>query len=227
MTRWLASLLFGAIFLGLSCWAGSGLALSAYVWLPAGLALWWAAGVYFNDNDEFANDVSEPPSAAFNHPAPRTEETQEPDKQSLQDAVVELTKQLRDKEHLIENLQGKLTEREFRRSLSRLASVNETLSFTLKLTQEGKLTPADAVEQLRQEIEAAVGDLGLEHHSIQVGAAIASLPAGSFIILRSEAAPSPELAGTVKEVVSSGLFAKDEDDRLHFISPSKIHAYKL
>ena len=197
------------------------------MWMPAGLVLWWTAGLYFNDTDEFANDVSEP-AAAPESPLPsRSEETLVPDRQSLQDAVVELTKQLKSKEALIDNLQTKLTEREFRRSLSRLASVNETLSFTLKLIQDGKLTHADAVEQLRQEIESAVGDLGLEHHAIQVGATIASLPAGSFVILRSESAPSPELAGTVKEVVSSGLYAKDEDNRPHFISPSKIHAYKL
>jgi hypothetical protein len=84
-----------------------------------------------------------------------------------------------------------------------------------------------AVEQLRQEIESAVGDLGLEHHSIQAGAAVSTLPAGSFVILRTETAPTPELAGTVKEVVNSGLFGKDEAGRPHFISPSKINVYKL
>ena len=34
-------------------------------------------------------------------------------------------------------------------------------------------------------------------------------------------------AGTVKQVVSTGLYAKDEDGKLHFISPSKINVYKL
>jgi hypothetical protein len=227
MTRWLASLLFGALFLGLSSWAGSALDLSVKIWMPAGLVLWWAAGVFFNDKGEFANDVSEPAPVEATPPAHRAQETRETDMQSLQDAVVELTKQLRSKEALIDNLQTKLTEREFRRSLSRLASVNETLSFTLKLIQEGKLTHADAVEQLRQEIESAVSDLGLEHHSIQVGAAVSGLPAGSFVILRSETASTPKLAGTVKEVVNSGLFAKDEAGRPHFISPSKINVYKL
>jgi len=227
MVRWLASLLFGAIGLGLSGLLGTELGLSSGVWISLGLVLWWAAGYFFNDTYQFAEDVSEPATISPRQDDSRPTNPTVPDDQSLRAAVVELTKQLKSKEALIDNLQTKLTEREFRRSLSRLASVNETLSFTLKLIQEGKLTHADAVEQLRQEIESAVGDLGLEHHSIQVGATIASLPAGSFVILRSESAPSPELAGTVKEVVSSGLFAKDEDDRLHFISPSKIHAYKL
>jgi len=197
------------------------------VWIPSGLLAWVVVRLFINETTQFGDDVCEPEAETEPPLSSLTEEDIAQDKQSLQNAVVELTKQLKSKESLIENLQTKLTEREFRRSLSRLASVNETLSFTMKLIQEGKLTDADAVEQLRQEIESAVSDLGLEHHSIQVGVAIASLPAGSFVILRSEVAPSQELAGTVKEVVSSGLYAKDEDNRPHFISPSKIHAYKL
>lgn len=227
MVRWLASLLFAAIGLGLSGLLGTELGLSSGVWISLGLVLWWAAGYFFNDTHQFAEDVSEPTTIAPREVDSRPDAPPVPDGQSLQAAVVELTKQLRGKEALIDNLQVKLTEREFRRSLSRLASVNETLSFTLKLLQDGNLTHAAAVEQLRQEIESAVGDLGLEHHSIQVGAAISALPAGSFVILRTETAPTPELAGTVKEVVNSGLFAKDEAGRPHFISPSKIHAYKL
>lgn len=227
MVRWLASLLFAAIGLGLSGLLGTELGLSSGVWISLGLVLWWTAGLFFNDTNQFAEDVSEPASTPTGRIDPRPADPTATEDQSLQAAVVELTKQLRSKEALIDNLQVKLTEREFRRSLSRLASVNETLSFTLKLLQDGNLTHAAAVEQLRQEIESAVGDLGLEHHSIQVGAAVSTLPAGSFVILRSETAPTPELAGTVKEVVNSGLFAKDEADRPHFISPSKINVYKL
>lgn len=227
MTRWLASLFFGAIGLGLSGLLGAELGLSSGVWIPLGLVLWWAAGLFFNDTNQFAEDVSEPTVESLPQAESRPEDKSPADGQSLQAAVVELTKQLREKEALVERLHSRLTEREFRRSLSRLATVNETLSYTLKLLQDGKLTHADAVEQLRQEIEAAVGDLGLEHHAIQVGAPVASLPAGSFVILRSEPAPSPELAGSVKEILSSGLFAKDEEGRPHFISPSKINAYKL
>jgi hypothetical protein len=227
MIRWLASLLFGAIGLGLSGLLGAELGLSSAIWIPLGLVLWWTAGLFFNETNRFAEDVSEPARISSCQEDSRLADSHVPDGQSLQAAVVELTKQLRSKEALIENLQAKLTEREFRRSLSRLASINETLWFTLKLLQNGKLTDADAVEQLRQEIESAVGDLGLAHHSIQVGAAVSSLAAGSFVILRTETAPTPELAGKVKEVLGSGLFAKDEEGRPHFISPSKIHAYKL
>ncbi len=227
MTRWFASLLFGSLSLGVSCWLGTEIGLAWKVWVPAGLVLWWSAGLFFNDTDSFANDVTEPAE-----PAARTEQanavlTSSGDDQSLQSAVVELTKQLRSKEALVENLQKRLTEREFRRSLSRLATIHETLAFTLNLVGQGKLPHSEALEQMRQEIESAISDLGLEHHVIQVGATISTLPLGSFVVLRTETAGEPGLAGTVKEVVSTGLCAQDQDGKLHFISPSKIHAYKL
>ena len=172
---------------------------------------------------QFGDDVADPI-----HPEQGQEKTlqtisasvdpQAPNEQSLHTAVIEVS---------LDKLQAKLTEREFRRSLSRVATIHETLIFTLHLLAQGKLAHADAVEQLRQEIESAISDLGLEHHVIQVGATISTLPLGSFIVLRSETATTPTLAGTVKEVVSSGLCARDEDGKPHFISPSKINAYKI
>lgn len=230
MANWFFSLFFAALALGLSYIVGTEIGLRAGAWVPAGLILWLTAGMLLSAPSCFADDVAE--AAADKQPADMAPAAATPDEhlanqQSLHTAVIELTKQLRAKEVSIDKLQSKLTEREFRRSLSRLATINETLSFTLKLVQEGKLGHADAVDQLRQEIEAAIGDLGLEHHAIQAGSAVSSLPPGSFVILRSEPAPDPAAAGTVKEVVSSGLFAKDEDGKPHFISPSKLNVYKL
>jgi len=230
MANWFASLFFAALALGLACLAGTELGLGAGLWVTAGLILWLAAGFLFSGPGEFAVDVSEVPEKAgeiIKKPTDSSSDDHQPNEQSLHAAVIELTRQLRSKEVSIDKLQAKLTEREFRRSLSRLATINETLSFTLKLLQEGKLTHTDAVDQLRQEIESAVGDLGLEHHCIQVGSAVASLPPGSFVILKSENTVEATAAGTVKEVVSTGLYAKDEDGKPHFISPSKINVYKL
>jgi hypothetical protein len=230
MANWFASLFFAALAFGLACMAGRELGLGAGLWVTAGLILWLAAGFLFSGPGEFAVDVSEVPEKAgeiIKKPTDSSSDDHQPNEQSLHAAVIELTRQLRSKEVSIDKLQAKLTEREFRRSLSRLATINETLSFTLKLLQEGKLTHTDAVDQLRQEIESAVGDLGLEHHCIQVGSAVASLPPGSFVILKSENTVEATAAGTVKEVVSTGLYAKDEDGKPHFISPSKINVYKL
>ena len=230
MANWFASLFFAALALGLACMAGTELGLGVGVWLTAGLILWLSTGLLFSGPGQFADDVTEVPekmSVPVNNAAATPTDDHEVNEQSLHAAVIELTQQLRAKEVSIDKLQAKLTEREFRRSLSRLATINETLSFTLKLLQAGRLTHADAVDQLRQEIEAAVGDLGLEHHCIQVGAAVASLPPGSFVILKSENTVEATAAGTVKEVVSTGLYAKDEDGKPHFISPSKINVYKL
>jgi hypothetical protein len=230
MAHWLASFFFGGIAFGLAFMVGTGLGLEIRYWLAAGLVLWIAFGLLLTGTGRFADDVTEEPQAACESPAPVSHElasTNSHDAQDLRAAVVQLTKDLRSKEITIERLQVKLTEKEFRRSLSRLASIHETLLFTLNLLSQGKLAHADAVDQLRQEIESAISDLGLEHHVIQVGAQVSTLPLGSFVVLKSEAAPAPSLAGTIKQVVSSGLCARDEDGKPHFISPSKINAYKL
>jgi len=232
MVNWVASLFFGLLALGLACLAGSEIGIGAVVWVPAGLILWLAAGMLLSRPSQFGDDVAEA-TRSDNELETRLEtasnsvDSQAPNEQSLHVAVIELTRQLRSKEVSIDKLQAKLTEREFRRSLSRVATIHETLVFTIHLLAQGKLTHADAVEQLRQEIESAISDLGLEHHVIQVGATISTLPFGSFIVLRSETVPSPALAGTVKEVLSTGLCARDEDGKPHFISPSKINAYKI
>jgi hypothetical protein len=230
MANWFASLFFAVLAFSLSCLAGKEIGLETGVWVTAGLVLWLTAGLLLSGPSQFGDDVCEVTEKAesleVKNPSPSTDDHLS-NEQSLHAAVIELTRQLRSKEVSIDKLQAKLTEREFRRSLSRLATISETLSFTLKLLQDGKLTHADAVDQLRQEIEAAVGDLGLEHHCIQVGAAVATLPPGSFVILKSENTAEANAAGTVKEVVSTGLFAKDEDGKPHFISPSKINVYKL
>jgi len=108
-----------------------------------------------------------------------------------------------------------------------LASISETLNFTLKLRTDGKLTDGQALEQLRMEIESAISDLGLEISSIIPGAAVSELPAGSFVVVKAEENPPTGKAGTVKEVISYGFYAKDENGKPHFISPSKINVYKL
>jgi hypothetical protein len=230
MANWFASLFFAVLAFSLSCLAGKEIGLETGVWVTAGLVLWLTAGLLLSGPSQFGENVCEATEKAesleVKNSSPSTDDHLS-NEQSLHAAVIELTRQLRSKEVSIDKLQAKLTEREFRRSLSRLATINETLAFTLKLLQDGKLTHADAVDQLRQEIEAAVGDLGLEHHCIQVGAAVSALPPGSFVILKSENTAEATAAGTVKEVISTGLFAKDEDGKPHFISPSKINVYKL
>ena len=164
MANWFASLFFAALAFGLACMAGTELGLGVGVWVTAGLILWLSAGLLFSGPGQFADDVTEVPEkmdVPVNNAATTTTDDHEVNEQSLHAAVIELTQQLRAKEVTIDKLQAKLTEREFRRSLSRLATINETLSFTLKLLQAGRLTHADAVDQLRQEIEAAVGDPSL------------------------------------------------------------------
>ena len=196
--------------------------------LIAGFGIWLLLGLAINSGGDFAHDVSEP--EVDKRPTSETTTTAEPAEvstQALHAAVAELSNQLRQKEKEASHLHNQLTEREFRRSLSRLASISETLHFTLKLRTDGKLTDEQAIEQLRMEIESAISDLGLEISSILPGTAVSELPAGSFVVVKAEENPPAGKAGTVKEVVSYGFYAKDENGKPHFISPSKITVYKL
>jgi len=231
MKGWIASVFFTALAEGLAFMIGYLMELSVGLWILFGLLLLWLAfGGIARDSESVAEDVNESDQIRFGRPeAVQTvkDDTAAKEAQPLHSAVLALTQELRSKEDAMDRMRASLTEREFRRSLSRMATIHETLGFTLSLLQQGKLSPSESVEQLRQEIEAAVSDLGLEHHVIQAGATIASLPPGSFVILRSEPPPSPALAGTVKDVMSTGLCARDEDGKPHFISPTKINAYKL
>ena len=181
-------------------------------------------GYLLNTEGTFAEDVSTPENdrpTTDHPPLPPT------DGATPIEAVHQLVKELAQKEERINLLHAKISEKDFRRSLSRLASISETLYFTLKIRAEGKLTDANAVEQLRMEIESAISDLGLEFDSIIAGQAIAELSAGSFVVVRTEEAPAGTKPGTVKEVLNVGLFTRDETGKKHFISPSKINVYKL
>lgn len=196
--------------------------------LIAGFSIWLLLGLAMNTGSDFAQDVSEPEAAS--RPVTETTTTAGPAEastQALHEAVAELSNQLRQKEKEATHLHNQLTEREFRRSLSRLASISETLHFTLKLRTDGKLTDEQAIEQLRMEIESAISDLGLEISSIVPGTAVSDLPAGSFVVLKADENPPAGKAGTVKEVICCGFYAKDENGKPHFISPSKITVYKL
>ena len=224
MSNWILSLVCALVLTAL----GSMFGLPTEWHLIVGLVLWLLLGLAYNSAPDFAQDVSTPEAevAIARLGAPAVESA-EASAQSLHTAVAELSSQLRQKEKELDQLHNRLSEREFRRSLSRLASISETLHFTMKLRSEGSLSDANAMEQLRMEIESAIGDLGLEISSIVPGTAVTDLPAGSFVVVKAEDNPPAGKAGTVKEVLSLGFYAQDENGKQHFISPSKINVYKL
>jgi hypothetical protein len=145
---------------------------------------------------------------------------------SLEESVGELARQLSHREREIVKLQERLAAKENKRLLVRLASIQDTASFTFKLVGEGKLTEKDALEQIRMELSSAMGDIGLEEHRIKVGDKINALPAGSFALVKVDPNPPVGLEGTVKEVLNDGLYAHD-GTKATFLIPSRIHAYKL
>lgn len=225
MLNWFLSLVSAILLLALANVFEQSLGtLSAWVFAAA-LITWILLGYFINAGGDFAADVAQPNP---DRPVAPAEPAAEPATAEGTDAAIrQLVKELAAKEELLGRLHAAVSEKEFRRSLSRLASISETLHFTLKIRGEGRLSDGDALEQLRLEIESAISDLGLEFDAIVPGQPVAELPAGSFVVVRAEETPPDGKAGTVKEVLNLGLYAKDELGKKHFISPSKINVYKL
>lgn len=193
------------------------------VLLIIGIITWLGLGFVFTSQNTYeVTQFDSNSEAQLKDTKPALNESQNTDTE-----ILKLTKELRRKEIELDNAQARLTEREFRRSLSRLASIYETQNFVLKLLDQNKLSPADAIEQLKLEINSSISDVGLEFFNITPGTQISTLPAGSFVILNSNCDAPAGMAGTVKDVYNPAICAKDENNKLHFILPSKINAYKL
>jgi len=227
MLNWIASLILAIALLALANLFEHALGnLSAWPYAMAFIA-WLLIGYVLHTEGEFAEDVAEPAADQKPDRAPAEATAAPGTTTGTEEAVRQLVKELALKEEQIGKLHAKISEKEFRRSLSRMASISETLHFTLKLRDDGRIGDANALDQLRMEIESAISDLGLEFDAIVPGQTVAELTAGSFVVVRAEEAPPGGKPGTVKEVLNLGLFAKDELGKKHFISPSKINVYKL
>jgi hypothetical protein len=145
----------------------------------------------------------------------------------MNSAVAALAKDLGMREKETQRLQDIIARRDLRNALARLATIRETAEFTRRINDAGKLEDKEALHQLIMEIEAAIGDLGMEILHIPVGARIAELPNGSFTILTALPPESPSTAGTVKESLSDAVFIKDDSGKAIFIAPAKLRVFKL
>jgi hypothetical protein len=226
----------GSLFVAVIC-ATAAVALSQgnlQNWhVAVALIIWLLLGAGLSFPGDFAEDIAEPVNyvevkkSTESTPADKIgEEAAKVIPLSLEESVGELARQLSNREREIVKLQERLAAKENKRLLVRLASIQDTASFTFKLVGEGKLTEKDALEQIRMELSSAMGDLGLEEHRIKVGDKINNLPAGSFALVKVDPNPPPGLEGTVKEVLNDGLYAHD-GTKATFLIPSRIHAYKL
>jgi hypothetical protein len=195
-----------------------------------GIICWFGIGFALNQKQNNVWPLTDSPDEEINHADNKVntpEQVVQNNSQDLHNAVLELTKQLRLKEKEIDLMQAKLSEREFRRSLSRLSSINDTLGYIIKSVNDRKISESDAIEQLRLEIVSAISDLGIDHFNILPGTSVSSLPYGSFAVINYVDNAPEGCAGTVKDVINSALCVRDEKNELHFISPSKINVYKL
>lgn len=228
---WLGSLFMAVVLVALAVVLGQGILQPWH--LAAAIVLWLLLGAALCFPGDFAEDVSERAAYVELKAAKGTttsaqagEEAAKVIPLSLEESVGELARQLSNREREVVKLQERLAAKENKRLLVRLATIQDTASFTLKLVAEGKLNEKDALEQIRMELSSAMGDLGLEEHRIKVGDKINNLPAGSFALVKVDPNPPPGLEGTVKEVLNDGLYAHD-GTKATFLIPSRIHAYKL
>lgn len=226
----------GSLFVAVIC-ATAAVALSQgdlqHWHVGVALIMWLLLGAGLCFPGDFAEDVAEPvcyveiKKPAETAPTDKAgEEAAKVIPLSLEESVGELARQLSNREREIVKLQERLAAKENKRLLVRLASIQDTASFTFKLVGEGKLTEKDALEQIRMELSSAMGDIGLEEHRIKIGDRINALPAGSFALVKVDPNPPAGLEGTVKEVLNDGLYAHD-GTKATFLIPSRIHAYKL
>jgi hypothetical protein len=232
MTNWFFSAIVAFCILGLFYLTGTQFSFEFkhYVVLSiVGLISWLGIGYALNQKPDIESIDSETRDEIRETETPiiTSNQVEQNNPQYLHDAVLELTKQLRLKEKEIDLVRAKLSEREFRRSLSRISSINDTLGYILKSVEDKKMSTADALEHLRLEISSAISDLGIDYYNIIPGTPISSLPYGSFAIINIYSDAPIGLAGTVKDVINSALCVRDEKNELHFISPSKINVYKL
>lgn len=149
------------------------------------------------------------------------------DDTSLRKAVETLAGELSAREKEASRHQDLLVQRDQKRLLARIASIRETAEFMRRAVLAGKMDVNEALNQMMLELEAAIGDTGLEVHQIAPGTCISELPAAAFIALTAEIASDPSQAGTVKEAVSDALFIQDPEGRRAYISPAKLKLYRI
>lgn len=163
-------------------------------------------------------------AALLNKPA--ASGTATADDASLHRAVETLAGELAAREKEAGRYQDLLVQRDQKRLLARLASIRETAEFMRRTVLAGKMEVPEALSQMMLELEAAIGDVGLEIHEVAPGTRISELPAAAFIALSAENAPAPSQAGTVKEALSDALFIRDAEGRRAYISPAKLKLYR-
>lgn len=113
------------------------------------------------------------------------------------------------------------------RTLARMALTLELARAVGAKVAEGKTSGADAMEFLLGDLESALMDNNVNFESVAVGTKLADLAAGSFTPVAYVDAPSPELAGTVKEAKSAAYFIQEDDGKRRFIAPAKLILYKV
>lgn len=144
-----------------------------------------------------------------------------------ENAIALLANDLAARERECKEYQSLLAQYHQRRTLSRVASMRETLKFLQRNISSGRLGEKEAFHQVTLEVESAISDLGMEIMEITPGTKITGLEAGSFTPISTEATVDPLCSGTVKSVHTEALFIKDAEGRKCIIAPAKLTIYRI
>lgn len=126
-----------------------------------------------------------------------------------------------------ESLADTLKRATVQRTLARITSTLELAKAVAAKVSEGKTTPSDALDFLLGDLESALQDNNVNFESIAIGTRLNELIPGSFTPVAYLDAPSPELAGTVKEVKTAAYYIQDEEGKRRYIAPAKLILFKV
>lgn len=120
-----------------------------------------------------------------------------------------------------------LSKANIQRTLARFTQALELTRAVATKVGEGKTTGADAFEFILGDLESALADNNVLFEQFPVGTRLPDLPSGSFTPVAFVDAPTPELAGTVKEAKSAAYYILESDDKRRYIAPAKLIVYKV
>lgn len=141
-------------------------------------------------------------------------------------ALTEAMKEISRRDETIDVLTANVTRANIQRNLARLTQILEVALSLKARVSAGKSDPADSLDFLVDDMNAALTDQGVEFLEIAPGTKVAELPAGSFAAIAVVDAPDDSARGTVKEVRSRCYFIPEEGKKPRYVAPAKVVLYR-
>jgi molecular chaperone GrpE (heat shock protein) len=144
----------------------------------------------------------------------------------LSGALSEAMKEISKRDGTIDTLAANVSRTNIQRILTRISQCLEVARSLQARVAEGKSTPAESFEFIVDDLNAALGDHGVESFDIAAGTRVSELAAGSFAAISVVDAPTEETRGTVKESRTRSYFVSEEGKKPRYIAPAKVILYR-